>query len=110
MPLYRPNASVKSDFPKVGIGNSRIGIAVADDVEGIERVETESNGLLFVGLEILERGHIDVHVARPAHSPVARGAKGVGSRYAEGAWYSRCPRLSGWVASSGLKFVQVLGA
>ena len=60
MPLYRPNLALECDLSETCIGNTGIGIAVADDVKRVERIETESDGLLFVGLEILESGHIHV--------------------------------------------------
>ena len=60
MPLYRPNAPVLSNLAKCGISDVSIGISIADNIEGVEGIETESDSLLLVGLKVLERGDIDI--------------------------------------------------
>lgn len=81
--LHRPNAPGFPNLTESGIVDVRVRIAVADDVEGVERVELKSDDLLFVGLELLKRGHIDVHIAWPTDHAVARRAKCIGSWRAE---------------------------
>ena len=85
MPLCRPNRPGGDNLAERGIGDVRIRISIADDIEGIERLEAETDRLLLVRLKVLKDGHIHVQVTRSAHSSIARTAEGVGSGYAEGA-------------------------
>src|SRR5450432_1264661 len=69
-PLRRTNRVLLGDLSEPAVCDTRIRIAVADDVESIERIEPEAEGLFPEGMELLERRHIHVKVAGPRTDPL----------------------------------------
>lgn len=63
MPLGRANRVLLSNLAKAGIVDAAIWVAVAYDVESVERIEPESDRLLSDNVKVLERGHVHVEVS-----------------------------------------------
>lgn len=80
--LLRSRA-LKRNITKERIGDSCIRIAVTYNVESVEGVEAETNGLIADNAEVLERRQIVVEVTRASYGAVVRGAKDVVGRDTE---------------------------
>src|SRR3984957_5886152 len=76
-PLLRSDRVLAPDLSKGGIGDRCVRIPVTDDVEGVESIEAELEGLLFVNGEALERGQVHVEVSGTTHRAIARCPEGV---------------------------------
>ena len=82
--LGRPRSLVRN-IAVVAIGDSGIRIAVADDIECVEGIEAETDGVRFEEVEVLECGQVGVEVSWSAHSAVMLGSKRVAGWNSEGA-------------------------
>ena len=70
-PLLRADRILAPDLSKGGIGDGCVRISITDDVEGVEGIEAELEGLLFVNREALESGQVHIEVSRTAHRSIA---------------------------------------
>jgi hypothetical protein len=65
--LCRANGILLHNLSESAVVDARIWIAVANNIEGVERIKLKANKVLTEDPEVLHRRHIHVMKARTAH-------------------------------------------
>src|SRR5450631_362670 len=97
MALGRPDLTSGCNLAKRTVRDAGVRIAVAHDVEGIERIKSEAHRMPLSDLKILKRRHVRIEVAGAAHCTIARRAECVRGRNAKRAYavvHSSCQARS----------------
>ena len=59
------------DLAEAGVSDTVVGVGVAGDVEEVEEIGTEAEGLAFSDVEVLEDGAVDLFLAGGAFAAYA---------------------------------------
>src|SRR6202046_1514236 len=114
MPFLRSDwRSLAGNLAEGCVRHAGVRVSVAGNVQSVEGIEPETEGLLPEDNEVLECRHVNVQVSRTACAAIGRCAEGVAGGHAEGASNAECVDPGAWLRAwrrGGIRAVPVVDA